>query len=95
MATEKHDADKTAVLAALQTVRAALKHEPDAPSAARALDQCDRLELAISQFHAEGLRFAAFTLFRMVHNGGTAFSEPVHSATAALKTALDTAGYPH
>jgi hypothetical protein len=39
---------------------------PESPAVERALDQCDRLELAINQFHAEGLRFAAFTLLRMV-----------------------------
>lgn len=95
MSTNKNDANKAAVLGVLETLRAALRHEPDSPAVARALDQCGRLELAISQFHAEGLRFAAFTLLRMVQSGGTAFSEAVHSATRTLKTALDAAGYPH
>ena len=95
MSPETHDTSKSTVLAALHAVRAALKTEPDTPSVARALEQCDRLELAISQFHADGLRFAAFTLLRMVHSGGVLFSEPVHSTTLALKAALDAAGYPH
>ena len=60
--TNKNDANKAAVLERLSAVRSALKNEPPNPSAARALEQCDRLELAITQFHAEGLRFAAFTL---------------------------------
>lgn len=95
MSTNKNDANKVAVLGALQGVRAALGNEPDSPLLTQALTQCDRLELAISQFHAEGLRFAAFTLLRMVHSGATAFGEPVHAATHDLKTALETAGYPH
>lgn len=83
------------MLDALRALRATLEREPGAPTVTSALDQCGRLELALTQFHAEGLRFAAFTLLRMVHTGGTAFSEPVHTATHALKAALDEAGYPH
>ena len=93
--TNKNDANKAAVLERLRAVRAALKNESESPSTARALEQCDRLELAITQFHAEGLRFAAFTLFRMVFSQGTVFTEPVHRATQSLKSALDDAGYPH
>ena len=93
--TNKNDANKAAVLERLSTVRSALKNEPQTPSVTRALEQCDRLELAINQFHAEGLRFAAFTLLRMVFGQGTGFTEPVHIATQSLKTALDEAGYPH
>ena len=95
MSTQQSDANKRPVLAALDAVRRALKDEPESPSVAAALAQCDRLELAISQFHAEGLRFAAFTLLRMVQSRGTALTEPVHSATRNLKTALESAGYPH
>ena len=93
--TNKNDANKAAVLERLGAVRSALKNEPQTPSVARALEQCDRLELAITQFHAEGLRFAAFTLLRMVFGQGTVFTEPVHIATQNLKSALDAAGYPH
>jgi len=93
--SNKNDANKAAVLAALDTVRSTLKNEPRAPEVARALEQCDRLELAINQFHAEGLRFAAYTLLHMVLTRGTAFTEPVHVATRDLKAALDAAGYPH
>ncbi len=93
--SNKNDANREAVLKALERVRSALKNEPQTPEVARALDQCGRLELAINQFHAEGLRFAAFTLLRMVLNQGTAFTDPVHSSTRDLKAALDAAGYPH
>jgi hypothetical protein len=93
--TNKNDANKAAVLERLSAVRSALTNEPASPSKDRALEQCDRLELAIRQFHAEGLRFAAFTLLRMVFGQGTVFTQPVHLATQNLKTALDAAGYPH
>jgi hypothetical protein len=93
--TNKNDANKAAVLDRLSTVRAALEKEPQNPSVARALEQCGRLEQAITQFHAEGLRFAAFTLFRTVFTQGTVFTEKVQIATQNLKSALDAAGYPH
>jgi len=95
MITNKNDANKAAVLERLSAVRAAITNEPSSPSRDRALEQCDRLELSITQFHAEGLRFAAFTLLRLVFAQGTAFTEPVHIATQNLKSALETAGYPH
>ena len=93
--TNKNDANKASVLERLSAVRSALKNEPETLSSARALEQCARLELAITQFHAEGLRFAAFTLFRTVFAQGTVFTEPVHIATQNLKSALEAAGYPH
>jgi hypothetical protein len=95
MITNKNDANKAAVLERLTAVRSALKNEPISPSRERALEQCDRLEVSIRQFHAEGLRFAAFTLLRTVFSQGTVFTEPVQIATQNLKSALETAGYPH
>ena len=95
MKTNKNDANKAAVLDALAHVREALAAEPANPLVPRTLEQCDRLELAIQQFHAEGLRFAAFTLLRLVTHNRTSFTEPVHTATHGLKTALESAGYPH
>ena len=93
--TNKNDANKAAVLERLSALRLALQSEPQTPSVASAMEQCDRLERAITQFHAEGLRFAAFTLLRMVFAQGTAFTDAVHQATQSLKSALETSGYPH
>jgi hypothetical protein len=93
MSPNKNDSNKALVLERLSSLRAALKNEPSQPLFAQALEQCDRLELAISQFHAEGLRFAAFTLFRMLQQTGTISNQVVHTATQDLKAALDTAGY--
>ena len=95
MITNKNDANKAAVLERLSAVRSALTNEPASPARDRALEQCDRLELSITQFHAEGLRFAAFTLLRTVFGQGMVFTGPVHIATQNLKSALEMAGYPH
>jgi hypothetical protein len=91
----KNDSNKDAVLGKLAAVRAALQAEPASPLVTQALDQCDRLKLAISQFHAEGLRFAAFTLLRLTQAPGTAWGAAVQTAAQDFKTALDEAGYPH
>ena len=90
-----NEANKASVLEKLAAVRAALDSEPASPEVARALDQCGRLELAIEQFHAEGLRFAAFTLLRMTLPPTTSLGAPVQSAAQNLKAALIAAGYPH
>jgi hypothetical protein len=88
-------ATKTTVIERLDRVRSALRAEPANPQLAHALEQCDRLQLAISQFHAEGLRFAAFTLLRMTQPPTTTFGSLVQRAAQDLKAALDAAGYPH
>jgi hypothetical protein len=95
MTTNKNGANKATVLAALHHLRGALKNEPQTAAVDGALAQCDRLEMAINQFHAEGLRFAAFTLLRIVQSSGTAFTDRVQKATLQLKAALASAGYPH
>lgn len=92
--TNKNEANKATVLEKLDVVRSALRAEPASPHLAQALEQCDRLQLAISQFHAEGLRFAAFTLLRMTLPP-TTLGAAVQSAAQSLKAALDFAGYPH
>lgn len=93
--TNKNEANKGTVLEKLEAVRSALQAEPAGPHLVQALAQCDRLQVSISQYHAEGLRFAAFTLFRMTLPPTTTFAVPVQSAAQNLKRALDTAGYPH
>ena len=93
--SNKNEANKAAVLAALSAVRSALENGPRSDLSGRALEQCQRLEHAIEQFHAEGLRFAAYTLLRLVQSSGTTFTDPVHIATRDLRAALDAAGYPH
>ena len=93
--TNKNEANKAIVLEHVDAVRAALRAEPASPQATQALDQCDRLQLAITQFHAEGLRFAAFTLLRMTLPPATPLGAPVQAAAQNLKAALAAAGFPH
>ena len=56
------DPDRHALVARLETLHDLLEHEPASPLVSQALHQCERLQHALLQSHAEGLRFASFTL---------------------------------
>ena len=92
---KKNDANKAAVLVKKEKMLLGVIASPENTDLASALKQCDRLKLAITQFHAEGLRFAAYTLLRMTLSAPSPAAAPVQAAAQQLKAALDTAGYPH
>jgi hypothetical protein len=85
--------DKTILIALVDSLRGELEAEPAAPGVSQALHQCERLRQALVQFHAEGLRFAAFTLTRLMQQPGANLRESTQTAARQLKEALDAAGY--
>jgi hypothetical protein len=85
--------DKAALIAMMDRLRGELEAEPPTPVVSQALHQCERLRQALVQFHAEGLRFAAFTLTRLMQQPGANLREATQTAGRALKEALDAAGY--
>jgi hypothetical protein len=85
--------DKPSLIASLGVLRAALDREPSTPLVIQALHQCERLEHAVLQSHAEGLRFAAFTLSRLMQQPGANLGEATKTAARALQKDLDGAGY--
>jgi hypothetical protein len=85
--------DKAALIALLDHLRSELDAEPGTPLVSQALHQCERLRQALVQFHAEGLRFAAFTLTRLMQQPGANLRESTQTAGRQLKEALDAAGY--
>jgi hypothetical protein len=87
--------DKASLIALVDRLRAELEAEPTTPVIGQALHQCERLRQSISQFHAEGLRFASFTLTRLMQQAGANLRETTQTAGARLKEALDAAGYTH
>jgi hypothetical protein len=93
--TNKNGSNKAAVLDRIENLRIALQSEPPNAANQPALAQLDRLQRAIVQFHAEGLRFAAFTLLHLLDSRRASLSQPVQQATHDLKSALEMAGYPH
>jgi hypothetical protein len=84
--------EKQALIGRVQTLRSSLQREPVSLVVSQALHQCERLEQAILQSHAEGLRFASFTLNRLMQQPGTNLGESSKSAARALKEGLDGAG---
>jgi hypothetical protein len=89
------NAAKTTLVALLDDLRRELETEPATPLISQAVHQCERLRQAIVQFHAEGLRFAAFTLTRLMQQPGANLRESTQTAGRRLKEALDAAGYTH
>jgi hypothetical protein len=89
------DTNKAALVALLDALRAQLETETPTPVVSQALHQCERLRQAILQFHAEGLRFAAFTLSRLMQQPGAKLRDPTQAAGRQLQEALDAAGYTH
>ena len=87
--------DKRSLIALLEALRSALNEEPATHLVAQALHQSERLHQAILQSHAEGLRFAAFTLNRLMQQSGANLREPTQSAARQLKEGLDAAGHGH
>ena len=85
--------DKQALVARLETLHDLLQHEPASPLVAQALHQCERLQHALLQSHAEGLRFASFTLNRLMQQPGTNLGEGTKKAARELKEGLDAAGF--
>lgn len=89
------DPDKASLVALLDQLRTELEAEPLTPVVSQALHQCERLRQAILQFHAEGLRFASFTLNRLMQQPGANLRELTQTAASRLKEALDAAGFTH
>jgi hypothetical protein len=85
--------DKPALLALLAALRTNLQQERSSEVVTQALHQCERLNQAITQFHAEGLRFAAFTLVRLTAQHAATLSAATLAAAKALKEGLDASGY--
>ncbi len=81
----------------VQTKVTALQQALDAAQAtaesADARYQCERLGLALRYSHAEAIRFAAYTIGRILATHADRFDLKVHGAYADLKTALEAAGH--
>jgi len=87
--------DKSHVIPQLDALRTELQAEPPSKVVKDALHQCERLHQAVLQSHAEGLRFAAFTLTRLMQQPGANLRESTLAAARALSQALGTAGHSH
>jgi hypothetical protein len=76
----------------LAALREALRTESSADGAA-VLYQCDRLEQAVRHWHAEAIRFAAYTINHLASASETRMSDAVRQRVADLRAALADAGH--
>ncbi len=76
----------------IAALREALRTEPS-PDAVRALYQCDRLEQAVRHWHAEAIRFAAYTINHLAGRPESGMSDVVRQRVADLRGALADAGH--
>jgi len=81
------------VLDRLAALREALR-AVETPDAEHALYQCDRLEQAVRHWHAEAIRFAAYTINHIVDTKGEQFGgargairQRIHELRGALADA--------
>jgi hypothetical protein len=66
------------------------------PDAERALYHCDRLEQAVRHWHAEAIRFAAYTINHIVEARPEQFEaagDEIHRRLHELRAALAAAGH--
>jgi hypothetical protein len=90
------DGPHAAVIAALDALRDALK-SVQSTDAERALYQCDRLEQALRHWHAEAIRFAAYTIHHVANSAASDLGgsrDLVRQRVDDLRGALNTAGHP-
>lgn len=76
----------------LADLREALRAAPS-PDAERALYHCDRLEQALTHWHAEAIRFAAYTINHIITAPDSGTGEAVRQRVGELRAALADAGH--
>ncbi len=77
---------------ALDQVEAAIEAAPADARREKALYHLERLRLALAASHQEGVRFAAFTLNKTVHDAAADWGAPTVAAMDALAAALRAEG---
>ena len=84
---------REAVLAQLAEFRLALDAALPGDAVQRVHYHVDRLEQALRSSHAEGIRFAAYTIAHTLATGSEQFPPAAVRAFEGLRTALEQAGH--
>ncbi len=80
--------DPSVVLPILDTLEAELARIPESALTRNVRHQCDRLRQAARFSHAEGVRFAGFTVTRLMQQPGTNLGPEIRAAAARLAEVL-------
>jgi hypothetical protein len=72
---------------------AALRAEPNAAALGDVIEIGEQLERAVAAFHMEAIRFRMFTIGRLLARPEPAVSPDIVARFAAVRTALEAAGF--
>ena len=86
------EATKSTALEAAERMVALLQALPADDRRAKALYHLERLQLAVKASHQEGVRFAAFTVNKTVHDAAE-WAPQIGAAMAALRSELHALGH--
>lgn len=87
------EATRSSILEAAERLAAALKALPADERRDKALYHLQRLQLSVNASHSEAVRFAAFTVNKLVHDAGAQWGAGVTGAMETLKRELHDHGH--
>ena len=84
---------KQSVIDAIDALERVLQTLPPGASNDKALYHLGRLRIAVAASHQEGVRFAAFTINKTIHDAGSSWDPAALEAMTTLRGALHAAGH--
>ena len=84
--------DRLQLASEVEALKADLASSPTAEYIEKALYHCARLTVAIRSSHNEGMRFAAFTVLKIVRDHAAELPPAVTSRAQAIRSALEASG---
>ena len=87
------EAAKVSIQDAAERLASLLQALPADERRAKALYHLERLQLSVSASHSEAVRFAAFTVNKVVHDAAADWGTPVTAAMEALRRELHSQGH--
>ena len=87
------EAARVSIQDAAERLASLLQALPADERRAKALYHLERLQLSVSASHSEAVRFAAFTVNKIVHDAAADWGTPVTAAMDALRRELRSHGH--
>jgi hypothetical protein len=84
--------DKAALLDRVTALKQSLEALPPSEPIQKAIYHADQLHIALKASHNEGIRFAAFTVARLIKNSERELPPQVPALMAEIKAALEAIG---
>ena len=84
---------RKAALGRVQELMAIVTQQPASQAQAQLLEECEALGRAIDAFHMEGIRFRAYNVDRLLHQGGIPLPAEADEAFKQMRQDLEAAGF--